>query len=632
MIERMLKLVVVVQGQEREHLLSILHRIGIVHLEAFDLKDSSSSEELANQIAQTEQALQILTHVNAAGENPAVKENELAANILEAQAELSGLRREESAMRRQLQRQSFWGDIRSEALEELREAGVKLRFYRVPPDGLSKLHGDFLHVCGPLEGGGVLAALAGEPVELEPQPGFEELVFPKKDSVVLRKELDATRHAIAAVQQRLAQLAQQREMLEQHLLMLREKLDFQLALEGGHVKGELFAVQGWCPAVRGQELDATLLKEKLCCARILLPPGPDDNPPTLLRHPRWTRPIAGLFQILNTLPGYREYDLSGFFMIALPIFAAIILGDAGYGLVLLLLGGLLARRKSAAAASEKIQLLLVIGAMTLVYGVLVGSYFGLSPESMALFGGYVQEIGGQRTADIAAMQQGTDIWAVFGKFMLAAGPFWEPEANALRIMLMKVSFVLGCLHLVSARLQRFFGYFPNQKAYAELGWCLFLVGMLGLIWILFLGAAELPVPHEVVIALLAVGALCAVLFTVPQRNFLKRVFYGVAASLLSWLGAFSDMMSYIRLMAVGLASYYIALVTNQLAADASSAVWWGAAVFIIVVGHGINIALGAIAIFAHGVRLNMLEFSNNAGVQWSGYTYAPFASRVSTGE
>ncbi len=100
------------------------------------------------------------------------------------------------------------------------------------------------------------------------------------------------------------------------------------------------------------------------------------------------------------------------------------------------------------------------------------------------------------------------------------------------------------------------------------------------------------------------------------------------------ISAFSDTMSYIRLMAVGLASYYIAFAFNNLAMDVGSGgvVMWIPAALILVFAHSLNIILGLIAVFAHGVRLNMLEFSSNAGVQWAGYPYAPFARTLDAGE
>ena len=95
------------------------------------------------------------------------------------------------------------------------------------------------------------------------------------------------------------------------------------------------------------------------------------------------------------------------------------------------------------------------------------------------------------------------------------------------------------------------------------------------------------------------------------------------------LGTFGDTMSYIRLMAVGLASYYIASAFNGLGAMVAqdNAFLWVLGVPVIVFGHALNIGLAIIAIFAHGVRLNMLEFSSNAGVQWAGFPYEPFANK-----
>ena len=127
--------------------------------------------------------------------------------------------------------------------------------------------------------------------------------------------------------------------------------------------------------------------------------------------------------------------------------------------------------------------------------------------------------------------------------------------------------------------------------------------------------------------LLLGGAVLFVLFSHPSKNPLKMVGLGIADNILGVIGAFSDTMSYIRLMAVGLASYYIASAFNNLGMDiaAGSMILWIPAAVIIILAHALNIALGIIAVFAHGVRLNMLEFSSNAGVQWAGYPYAPFA-------
>ena len=166
-----------------------------------------------------------------------------------------------------------------------------------------------------------------------------------------------------------------------------------------------------------------------------------------------------------------------------------------------------------------------------------------------------------------------------------------------------------------------------------MGWCLILVAMLGVIWILFFKMQNkdrftVLVPLNVIGILLGVGGALVVGFGHPDRNPLKRIGIGFAGSLLPLLGTFSDTMSYIRLMAVGLASFYIASAFNALAVQLAAVTTWFAVVPVLVLlfGHGLNVGLAMIAIFAHGVRLNMLEFSNNAGVQWAGYRYEPFAT------
>lgn len=100
---------------------------------------------------------------------------------------------------------------------------------------------------------------------------------------------------------------------------------------------------------------------------------------------------------------------------------------------------------------------------------------------------------------------------------------------------------------------------------------------------------------------------------------------GLAQFPLSMLSAFSDVISYVRLMAVGLASSVLAVSFNQMALDAG---FLSLTILVLVLGHALNIGLAMIAMFAHGVRLNMLEFGSNLGMQWTGYPYRPFACRT----
>ena len=124
------------------------------------------------------------------------------------------------------------------------------------------------------------------------------------------------------------------------------------------------------------------------------------------------------------------------------------------------------------------------------------------------------------------------------------------------------------------------------------------------------------------------------LFSSPSPNPIKRIGFGLIGNLMGIPGAFGDMLSYIRLMAVGLASYYIASAFNDLAMGISADNAWllPATILVLVLAHSLNVGLCLVAVFAHGVRLNMLEFSTNAGLQWSGRPYAPFALNTTANE
>jgi len=184
--------------------------------------------------------------------------------------------------------------------------------------------------------------------------------------------------------------------------------------------------------------------------------------------------------------------------------------------------------------------------------------------------------------------------------------------------LMWISFTLGSIHLSSAHLWRAKANFPHPRFLGNLGWATFLWGMFGVVTMFVVKGPfgwNLPYPY-----LLVVGAALAVLFADPQRNMLKAAAVGLANFPLSAIGTFGDTVSYVRLMAIGLAGSALAIAFNDMARGLPI---YGT-IPVMMLGHALNVALSIVSLFAHGVRLNMLEFSNNLGMTWSGYAYEPF--------
>jgi V/A-type H+-transporting ATPase subunit I len=124
--------------------------------------------------------------------------------------------------------------------------------------------------------------------------------------------------------------------------------------------------------------------------------------------------------------------------------------------------------------------------------------------------------------------------------------------------------------------------------------------------------------------LIAAGIVLVVLFTNPQANMLRAIGEGLGTVALSIMNNFTDVVSYIRLFAVGLATLAIAETTNTLSSGfGEGVVALMAGVLIIVIGHSLNIILGPMSVLVHGVRLNVLEFSGHANVTWSGVAFEP---------
>ncbi|MBT4513435.1 MAG: hypothetical protein HOC20_14675 [Chloroflexi bacterium] len=618
----MKKVQAVVRETDREQLLEALQRLGVLHITPIKPAQAIASAEIAVSLDNVRRVVQILSAIEATGSVEDISAQEAAEETLAIQRTQAEYDSKLSSLHRQLEQQVMWGDITIEDLEVLKSVDVLPGFYIVPNESVNKVKGEFVSVLGEVDGGKALVAVIDRIGNAQIPEDAESIQIPTKDNPAIRLEAAEINAKKKQSTERLAKLASMLAQLQALQVEMEEKSRFSVAANGALTQEELFAIQGWVPEGKCETLQTDLESVGVTAGFRVTDPEDEDMPPSLIKYPGWTTPIKGLFDMLNTFPGYQEIDLSAFFMIAMPIFAAMLIGDGGYGLLFLLLGVLFYRKLVNKMGREGTHLLIIFGAATLIWGILSANFFGVGPETMARAGGFF--VDGDESATYAALSAGDGMWATIGQVMMEA-PLWREDSESGRELLIQISFLLGTAHLISAHLRRALAIFPDQRTLAEIGWSVVLVSMLGVIWGMFFESA--PVSSSVLIGGLAGGLGLVVLFGSPDRNPLKRILIGFASSLLPLIGTFGDTMSYIRLMAVGMASFYIAFAFNDLGATvAGSANWqWALAAPIIVVGHLLNIVLCLIAIFAHGVRLNMLEFSGGAGVQWAGYAYAPFA-------
>jgi V/A-type H+-transporting ATPase subunit I len=349
----------------------------------------------------------------------------------------------------------------------------------------------------------------------------------------------------------------------------------------------LFLVQGWIPANRVREVRQ--YADRLGLSLVVEEPGPDDKPPTLLDNPPALaagQDLVGFYQV----PPYAGWDPSRILFLSFTIFFAMILSDAGYALVLgVLLGAFWKRLGSTEVRRRGRILAAALVAGSLLWGVLVGSYFGFAPSPGTLAGSL----------------------AVF-------------DINDFDSM-MRLSVGLGVLHLVVANLEMARNR-PRQPAgRVALGWIAVLAGGF-LLWLGGRGQAL----GQFGLACLIGGLLAVFLFASDRRvidakSLLLRILEGLRA-LTDLTKIFGDALSYLRLFALGLASASLALTFNGLArqvADEVEGLGLLYAILILLVGHLLNLLLSIMSGVVHGLRLNFIEFYNWA-LAGEGYPFKPF--------
>ncbi|MEX1328092.1 MAG: hypothetical protein AB1Z29_14900 [Desulfobacterales bacterium] len=628
MIAKMSRVYIAIRQTDRNRLLDRLGRMNLLHIEPVKPEKAVADEKMLQVIADLERAIQILSSVKPAESAPCQEPLDAAHEAIEIQSTVIDNQKRLVDLHHRMEALMVWGNVRRKQFENLRESGVEVRFFSLPQKQADRIQAECAEVVARLSAKRLLVAVVDRAGQFKMPAGSEPVRLPPQDRPFLLLEAAKIEENLKKGHRRLSQLAGQIEALHAERVQLTTEIAYLTAQRSGLSQADLFAVQGWLPSEKASQLEFQLSNYGIHAAVSTRPAEEEEAPPTLIRYSSWARPVKGLFDMLGTLPGYREMDLSPFFMLALPVFAAMLIGDAGYGLLISLVGIIFHSRLIRIAGRPKVQIVIIFGFVTLLWGVLNANYFGVTPEILAKAGGFVKSADAGDAVDYEALWSGTGFYSQSARMMRRTALLWRQDPKLYRFLLIKVSLIIGCLHLILARLRKAVELIPDQRALAELGWIITLADMLVLIWhVLFIGADKVP---AVVWGVLLAAMLLSSWFTKPERSVVKRILLGFAASMLPLLSTFSDTMSYVRLFAVGLASYYIASAFNSLGVKMAETMTWFAAIPVLIFGHGLNIGLATIAIFAHGVRLNMLEFSNNAGVQWAGYAYRPFSANTIT--
>ena len=585
----MQKVAVVCMSDDRVSALQHLRDLGTIHVVDVQTPESQDLDDLAHRRGRAARALALLQAQDGAAEpgqshtTSSLPPEQIADEVLEVANRLGQLREQAAQWRKARTQLEPWGSFSLEQLETIREKGLHVRLGTAQAAALPTLpEGASLHVVS-RRGKTVYFAVVA-PIGLELT--FPEASLPEATSI---HEIDG--HIVQCqvdgetCEGRLDELAHRTALISEYLAGIEADIEFAKARDGMGAAPGLCYLAGFAPSIRVEELRSAAVEHGWA---LQLSEVEDDDPavPTLLRIPKIFETAKPIFDFIGILPGYAENDVSISVLLFLTLFFGIIIGDAGYGIIFFVLGLVLRARAKAPPARRWVHLFLFMSVVTTVWGWLSGNFFAIPPQ-------YLPEP--------------------------MRGCRWFTDVAVRDAHIQWLCFLIAGIHLSLGRVWQAVVRINTRAALGHIGWGL-------LIWGNFFMAVELIVAKgsfpTFAYGIYGVGTALILLFGVNWRdvgNVLNLPF--------DFIASFVDVLSYIRLFAVGLSSYFIANSFNSMGKMVYdlSPYLIVVAILVIVLGHLLNVALGVMGVLVHGIRLNTLEFSNHMGLTWSGRPYTPLS-------
>ena len=629
MIEKMKKVSIVLLNRDKEQALKALRKIGLVHLERVE----GTSEKL-NQFKEQSSALlisesilgEIKTKKNKKAPAVEMTEEEVVAlcNEIVAKSEKKKQLLEEiAADSNELERFENWGSVCLEDFAFLKEKGVQLKMYEIPGDKYSLIGDDIETVLVNKDKKTVRFMIInggeGRPENLLPE-AFE-VPEPRMSTQQLEEEIVQDEKLVKEIDAFYVQKAECLPALRKYKNKLETYIEFENINAGMEHEEEgadtdLAWISGYVPTDNMEAFKAECAKNNWAVG-YADPEDEDIEVPTKLKNNKLVSLIYPLTDFLGTVPGYHEYDISGWFLLFFSIFFGMIFGDGGYGLLLTFafLGIIIKNGITKKKNPPLLFLGIILGIATVIWGTVTCTWFGIPAANLPDF---------LKTISVRPLSNAyTDELTGF-----------TTDQN-LQIF----CFTLALLQLSIAHIKGMIANRKSLKFFGELGSLLQLIGMYYIVLNLVVSSEvfaldkiiyNIPIGY-VEVGLIAFGFVLSFIFANYEGSVAKSILAsvkGIIPVILGVVNVFSDIVSYIRLWAVGLAGAAISATVNSMAGPIlGHAILFAIGIILLVFGHGLNMVLNLLSVLVHGVRLNTLEFSSHLGMSWSGIKYKPFSEK-----
>lgn len=604
MITKMKKLTFLVYHKEYDAFLNNLRDLGVVHIaeKQQGMADNSALQEKIRLSARLSATIKFLQNIKT--EEKVTDDSETVSaskgmQILDEVDELlnhkSSLQQQILAYEKELAVLEPWGDFSPESIAKLRDSGYDIGFYISTEANFNE---DWIEAYNAMVINRVASKVyfitftkTNQEIDLDveriklPDRSYgqtQELILNNKEELLRQEE---TLHNIAR-KDIPSLLAARKE--------LNGEIEFdQVVLNTEPAAGEkLMLLQGWLPASEEDPIVAYLNSQSVYYD--IKKPAPEDNVPIQLNNKglfAWFEPICKLYM----LPKYNELDLTPFFAPFFMLFFGLCLGDSGYGLFLLLgvtLYRLLAKNIGQ-TMKPILSLVQLLAASTFFCGMLTGTFFGANFYDLD--------------------------WP-FIQRMKHAIAMDNNDMFQLSLLLGVIQILFGMiLKAVNQAIQ--FGF---KYAVGTIGWIILLVSV-GLAAVL---PAVFPMGGTAHLVILAIAGAMILFYNSPDKNIFINFGLGLWDSYNMVTGLLGDILSYVRLFALGLSGGILASVFNSLAVGMSpDNVIAGPIVMVLifVIGHSINIFMNVLGAMVHPMRLTFVEFFKNSGYEGGGKEYKPFS-------
>ena len=638
MIEKMTKVSIVLLNREKEESLKALRKIGLVHLETLEgsseklsaFKEFTSNANLSEAILGEIKLSKNTKKVSDLSSEEVIK---LCSEIVTKNDRKKQLLEEISANTTELDRFSKWGSVNLSDFEYLKEKNIQLKLYEVAADKYAEIDPDIQTILVNNDKRSVRFLILNggneRPEKLIPE-AFE-VPFPRLSTDELISEIETDKKEISEIEAFYNANAKYLPSITVFKKSLEKDIEFEninagMSCEKDGLENDLAWISGYVPS---EELPvfADECKKNQWALAYEDAQLDDSEVPTKLKNNKFVSLIYPLTDFLGTVPGYNEYDISGWFLLFFTIFFGMIFGDGGYGLLVTVVALLMMIKNAAAKKpfSPLLGLVTLVGAATVIWGMVTCTWFGIPAE---LLPEWLKNLSIPLISSAEADAHWLVPWNSDPSVYLTKDQNLQIFCFALALLQLSIAHIKASIRNCSNR--------NFLKALGDIGSLLQLIGMFWIVLAMVVNGKVFPmlgyignVPvGKIEISLIAIGFVLSFVFANYEGSIGESILASlknIISVLLGVVNVFSDIVSYIRLWAVGLAGAAISDTVNTMAGPIlGHAILFIFAVLLLVFGHGLNMILNLLSVIVHGVRLNTLEFSTHLGVSWSGKKYQPF--------